>query len=75
MEVKKDVVEPIVNGTIATAILMVLDWILTLLGFAPFTAFVVNLASGPGILGLIASMWVLGYSIPEILKAVEDLLK
>jgi len=75
MEVKKDVVEPIVNGTIATAILMILDWILGALGFDPFTSFITNLVSLPGILGLIASMWILGYSIPKVPKWVTDLLQ
>jgi len=75
MELKKDVVEPIAIGTIATAILMVLDWLLGALGFTPFTAFIANLASLPGILGLLASTWILGYSIPKIPKLVQDVLK
>ena len=75
MEVKKDVVEPIVNGTIATAILMILDWILALLGFDPFSAFAANFVSLPGIVGLLVAMWALGYSISKIPAAVKDLLK
>ena len=75
MKLKEDVVEPIAIGTIATAILMVLDWLLGALGFTPFTAFIANLATLPGILGLLASMWILGYLIPKTPKIVQDLLK
>ena len=74
MDVKKDVVEPIATGIAVLALVAVLQWILDAVGFAPFASIAVHV-SVQGVIGLTASLWVVGKLVNKIPSFVENLLK
>jgi len=74
MDVKKDVVEPIATGIAVLALVAILQWTLNAVGFAPFAAIAIHM-SVQGIIGLTASLWVVGKLVNKIPSFVENLLK
>jgi len=74
MDLKKNLVKPIAIGIAVLVPVLILQWLLGAVGFAPFGALAVN-SSIQGILGLIATLWGVGYAVPKIPQFVDNVLK
>ncbi|MEM2922477.1 MAG: hypothetical protein QXF26_09210 [Candidatus Bathyarchaeia archaeon] len=74
MDLKKDLVKPIATGVAVLLLAFIIAWIFGAIGLPPFHAIAVNVTA-PGIVGLLAVCWGVGYAVPRIPQFVDNVLK
>ena len=75
MNLKKNLVQPIILGAVMIVVVLLCQWVLAAVGFSPVIAvqFLGYALTGPGVVGTVVTAWAVGSIVPFAVKQAEGL--